>query len=113
MPVDAFLPKLEGWVDRSRGKIRVDVEYDKLVALGYEGSERTTRRAVAEVKAAWRVGNRRVHRPWIPEPGGMWFQYEFGNGPRVAGVVTYLFCAWLAWCRFGLCCPFWTRRCRR
>ena len=30
----------------------------------------------------------------------MWFQYDFGDGPRVNGVGTQLFCAWLAWCRF-------------
>ena len=47
MLVDAFLPKLEEWVERSRGKIRADVAHEKLVALGYAGSERTTRRAVA------------------------------------------------------------------
>ena len=29
-----------------------------------------------------------------------WFQYDFGDGPRVGGVGTQLFCAWLAWCRF-------------
>jgi hypothetical protein len=30
----------------------------------------------------------------------MWFRYDFGDGPRVDGVGTQLFCAWLAWCRF-------------
>jgi Mu transposase-like protein len=104
MLIDAFLPKLEEWVDRSRGKVRADVAHDKLVALGYKGSERTTRRAVAEVKAAFRAGRRRVHRPWVPEPG-MWFQYDFGQGPTIAGVVTHLFCAWLAWCRFRVVLP--------
>jgi hypothetical protein len=99
MLVDPYLEKLEEWVDRSRGKVRADVAHEKLIALGYAGSERTTRRAVAEVKAVYRVGRRRVHRPWIPEPG-MWFQYDFGDGPRVGGVGTQLFCAWLAWCRF-------------
>lgn len=97
--IDAFLPKVEEWVDRSEGKIRADVAHDKLVALGFSGSERTTRRAVAAVKAGYRAGNRRVHRPWVTEPG-MWLQYDFGQGPRVAGVGTHLFCAWLAWCRF-------------
>lgn len=104
MLVDAFLPKLEEWVDRSKGKIRADVAHDKLVALGYTGSERTTRRAVAELKAAWRAGRRRVHRPWVPEPG-MWFQYDFGDGPRIGGLPTQLFCAWLAWCRFRVVLP--------
>jgi Mu transposase, C-terminal domain len=99
MLVDPYREKLEEWVDRSRGKVRADVAHEKLVALGYTGSERTTRRAVAEVKAAYWYGRRRVHRPWMPEPG-MWFQYDFGDGPRVNGVGTQLFCAWLAWCRF-------------
>ena len=104
MLIDAFLPKLEEWVDRSRGRIRADVVHEKLVALGFAGSERTTRRAVAEVKAAFRAGRRRVHRPWVPEPG-MWLQYDFGQGPMIAGVATYLFCAWLAWCRFRVVLP--------
>jgi len=87
---------LEEWVERSRGKVRADVAHEKLVALGYAGSERTTRRAVGEAKTAYRAGRRRVRRPWIPEPG-MWFQYDFGDGPRVNGAGTQLFCAWLAW----------------
>ena len=99
MVVDPYREKLEEWVDRSHGKVRADVAHEKLTALGYTGSERTTRRAVAEAKAVYRAGRRRVHRPWVPEPG-MWFQYDFGDGPRVNGVGTQLFCAWLAWCRF-------------
>jgi hypothetical protein len=99
MLVDPYRNKLEEWVDHSRGKVRADVAHEKLIALGYPGSERTTRRAVAEAKTAYRAGRRRVHRPWVPEPG-MWFQYDFGDGPRVNGVGTQLFCAWLAWCRF-------------
>src|SRR6266542_862456 len=104
MLIDAFLPKLEEWVDRSKGKVRADVAHGKLVALGYTGSERTTRRAVAEARVAWRAGQRRVHRPWVPEPG-MWFQYDFGTGPRIGGGATWLFCAWLAWCRFRVVLP--------
>jgi hypothetical protein len=101
---DPFLVKIEEWVDRSRGKIRADVVHEKLIGLGYAGSERTTRREVARVKAAYRAGRRRVHRPWVPEPG-MWLQYDFGEGPRVAGAATYLFCAWLAWSRFRVVLP--------
>ena len=99
--IDEFLPKVEEWVDQSRGKIRGDRAHEKLLALGYQGSERTTRRAVAEVKAAYAAGHRRVHRPWVTEPG-MWLQYDFGDGPVVAGVKTTLFVAWLAWCRFRI-----------
>ena len=68
----------------SHGIIRADVALDKLVAMGYAGSERTSRRAVAAVKASWMAGNRRVYRPWVPEPG-LWFQYDFGDGPTIAG----------------------------
>ncbi len=43
--IDEFLPKLEEWMEASKGKNRADVAHDKLVAMGYGGSERTTRRA--------------------------------------------------------------------
>jgi transposase len=97
--IDEFLPKVEELVERSHGKVRADVTHDKLVAMGYTGSERTTRRAVAQVRAAYRDGRVRVHRPWVPEPG-MWLQYDYGQGPLVAGAATVLFCAWLGWSRF-------------
>jgi transposase len=97
--IDEFLPKLEEWMEHSKGKIRADVAHDKLLALGYAGSERTTRRAVAAVRAAFKAGRVRVHRPWVTEPG-MWLQYDFGEGPVIDGVKTILFCAWLAWSRF-------------
>jgi transposase len=102
--VDEFLPKLEEWMEASDGKIRADVAHDKLRLLGYVGSERTTRRAVAAVRRAWEAGHRRVHRPWVPEPG-LWFQWDFGDGPAVAGVKAVLFCAWLAWSRFRVVLP--------
>lgn len=102
--IDEFLPKVEEWMEASHGKIRADVCHDKLVAMGYTGSERTTRRAVAAVRKAWNAGHRRVHRPWVPEPG-LWFQWDFGTGPVVGGVATSLFCAWLAWSRFRVVLP--------
>jgi hypothetical protein len=61
--IDAFLPKVE-WIERSTGKLRADVAHDKLVALGFTGSERTTRRAVAAVKMNYRPGRVRVLGPW-------------------------------------------------
>jgi len=102
--IDAFLPKLEELVDRSKGKLRGDVAHEKLTALGYRGSERTTRRAVAAVKRDYRAGRVRVHRPWITEPG-MWLQFDYGDGPKADGVPTVLFCAWLAWSRFRVVLP--------
>jgi len=53
--VDAFAVKIDEWVDRSRGRIRADVAHQRLVAMGYRGSERATRRAVAEAKRCWRA----------------------------------------------------------
>nr|WP_240974787.1 IS21 family transposase [Arthrobacter sp. SF27] len=101
---DAFMPKIEEMVDRSNSRVRADKVHRTLRLLGYEGSERSTRRAVHQVKAAWRLGHTRVHRPWITEPG-MWLQYDFGDGPRIGGVKTILFVAWLAWSRFRIVIP--------
>jgi transposase len=108
MSIDPFLDKVEEWVDRSGGRIRADVVHHKLVAMGFTGSERTTRRAGAAVKKSWRAGNRRVFRPWIPEPG-LWLQFDWGHGPRVGDRGTLLFCAWLAWSKFRVVLPVWDR----
>src|SRR4051794_40450822 len=72
--VDAFAEKIEEWVDRSRGRIRADVAHQRLLAMGYRGSERTTRRAVAQAKRCWRAGDGRRGWAW----GG-------GAGPWVGG----------------------------
>ncbi len=72
--------------------------------MGYLGSERTTRRAVAEAKVVYRAGHRRRFRPWLPEPG-LWFQWDYGDGPLVNGCKTWLWCAWLAWSRFRVVLP--------
>ncbi|MGN7253496.1 MULTISPECIES: IS21 family transposase [unclassified Arthrobacter] len=101
---DEWLPKIEEWVEKSKGRIRADVIHDKLAAMGYRGSDRSTRRAVSQVKEAYRRGNKRVHRPWITEPGA-WLQYDFGDGPVIDGVKTVLFVAWLAWSRFRIVIP--------
>jgi len=83
--IDEYLDKIEELVERSNGKVRADVVHDDhLVPMGFGGDERTTRRAVAEAKANYRSGRRRTYRPWIPEPG-MWFQWDFGDGPSIEG----------------------------
>jgi transposase len=106
--VDAFAEKIDEWVDRSRGKVRADVCHQRLVAMGYLGSERTTRRAVAQAKRRWRAEHGRRTRPWVTEPG-LWMQWDYGDGPKVAGRSTVLFCAWLAWSRFRVVVPLWDR----
>jgi hypothetical protein len=72
--------------------------------MGYTGSERTTRRAIAEAKATYRAGHRRRFRPSLPEPG-LWFQWDYADGPLVEGRKTWLWCAWLAWSRFRVVLP--------
>ena len=106
--VDRFAAKIEELVERSHGKIRADKAHETLVAMGYMGSERTTRRAVAEAKRRWRQEHGRRYRPWIPEPG-LWMQWDYGDGPMVAGRSTVLFCAWLAWWRFRVVLPLWDK----
>ena len=98
--IDEFLPKVEEWMEHSKGKIRADVAHEKLLAMGFTGfgaddpagGRRRSRRH-------YQAGRVRVHRPWVTEPG-MWLQYDFGDGPIIDGVKTVLFCAWLAWSRF-------------
>src|SRR5258708_27752610 len=102
--IDPFRDKIEEWVDASHGRIRADVAQRKLEPMGYTGSERTTRRAVAEAKATYRAGHRRRFRPWLPEPG-LWFQWDYADGPLVGDRKTWLWCAWLAWSRFRVVLP--------
>lgn len=106
--VDAFLEKIEELVERSNGKIRADVVHRRILAMGFAGDERSTRRAVAEAKEHWAAEHRRRYRPWVPEPG-MWLQFDWGEGPRIGGRRTNLFCAWLAWSRFRVVIPTWDR----
>lgn len=107
--IDPFLEKIEELVERSSGKIRADVVHDShIVPMGFDGDERTTRRAVAEAKEAFLAGRRRTYRPWIPEPG-MWLQFDWADGPEICGRKTCLFCAWLAWSRFRVVIPTWDR----
>ncbi len=107
--IDPYLAKVEEWVERSHGRLRADVAHDKLVALGYPGAGRTTRRAVAAAKAAYHQGARRRFRPWLPEPG-LWLQWDYSDGPRVDGRATWLFCAWLAWSRYRVVLPLRDKR---
>ena len=101
---EAFADKITEWIDRSGGRVRADVIHEKLVAMGYSGSPRTTRRVVAVLKADYEREHHRVYRPWITEPGA-WLQYDFGDGPTIDGMGVILFCAWLAWSRFRVIIP--------
>jgi transposase len=104
--IDPFLGKIEELVANSQGRVRADVVHQRLLAMGFTGNERSTRRAVAEAKAAWKSGHRRSYRPWVPEPG-LWLQLDWGEGPRIGGRRTQLFCAWLSWSRYRVVLPAW------
>src|SRR5512139_3069496 len=104
--IDGFLPKVEELVENSKGKIRADKVHERLAVMGFAGTERTTRRAVRAAKDAYRAGKRRTYRPWVAEPG-LWLQFDWGDGPRVNGRKTLLFCAWLSWSRFRVVIPVW------
>lgn len=105
---EAFADKITEWIERSSGRVRADVVHDKLVAMGYRGSQRTTRRVVAALKAVYHHERHRTYKPWITEPGA-WLQYDFGVGPVIDGVAVILFCAWLAWSRFRVIVPLGDR----
>jgi hypothetical protein len=58
-------------VERSHGKIRADVAHETLTAMGYVGPERTTRRAVAQLKANRAAGgNLRRRTGYHQQPHG-------------------------------------------
>lgn len=102
--MDAFMPKIEELAEKSHGKTGADQVHRILVAMGFTGTDRTTRRAVAAAKESYRSGYRRVHRPWVTEPA-LWMQWDWGEGPRLGDRRTSLWCAWLAWSRFRVVIP--------
>ena len=106
--VDDYQEKIAEWVERSKGRMRADKAHERLIAMGYDGSERTTRRAVAKEKRVWRQGHGRRTRPWITEPG-LWMQWDYADGPVIDGRATSLFCAWLAWSRYRVVLPLQDR----
>ena len=81
--------------------------------MGFTGTERTTRRAVAAAKARWRAGNTQ-DVPAVDHRAGPVAAVGLGEGPAGAGAGrelrgTVLFCAWLAWSRFRVVLPVWDR----
>ena len=94
------MEKLEEWVERSRGKVRADVAHEKLIRAGLHGFG-------AHDPAGGGRGQGGVSG-WAPAGApavgarsrGCGFSTTSVMVPRVDGVGTQLFCAWLAWCRF-------------
>ena len=88
--VDPFAEKIDELVDRSRAQVRADKAHGVLVAMGYQGSYRTTRRAVAEAKRALAAEAWSAHAAVDPAAGvvaavGL---RRWAGGGRVAGGVV-------------------------
>ncbi|MEU1999943.1 hypothetical protein ACH47B_01900 [Rhodococcus sp. NPDC019627] len=77
--IDPYLGKIEELVEACQGRIRADVLHDKLTAMGYDGTARTTRRGPPSSRRPTGPGTAPRVRPGgtshtvgeIPEPG-MW-----------------------------------------
>ncbi len=107
----AFRGKVEELVDRSHRKIRADKAHERLVAMGYLGSARSTRRAVEQAKHRYRQKHGRRTRPWIAEPG-LWLQWDYGEGPEAAGERRHCSARGLRGRASGWYCRCGTARCR-
>jgi hypothetical protein len=103
-PIDPFIPKIQEMISRSGGLVRADVVHQRIVAMGFEGAERTTRRVVAECKRDYRPLDGSTGRPLIPEPG-LWAQWSWTRGPVAAGGPSLLWSCWLPWSRFRVVIP--------
>jgi transposase len=90
---DAYLELIRARVKATDGRISAKRLLPQAQAAGYAGSARTFRRAVAEVKAAWRR-ERRIYRPWLPRPGEH-LVIDWGEEKDLR-----VFCAVLAWSRY-------------
>ena len=89
---DPFAEKIDELVDRSRAHVRADKAHAIQVAMGYEGSYRTTRRAVAETKRRWRQKHeaRSAHTAVDPAAGvvaAVGLRGRTGRGREAGGVV--------------------------
>lgn len=107
--IDPYRGKIEELVNESGGRVRAKAVCKRLKNMGYRGSDRTVRTAVAKAKKAHQKQNRRIFRPWVTEPGH-WAQFDWADGPAIGGRKTYLFCAWLAWSRYRVVLPVYDRK---
>ena len=93
-------------VEQTGGRVTARRLMRLVRAAGYQGSERSLRRALAEAKEAWRQKQAlegRVYRPWVSEPGE-WLLCDWGAAgtvPTAAGPRKLsFFSAVLGWSRY-------------
>ena len=102
-PIDPYQEKIEEWMDQSHGKIRP--MWPTKSSCPWAMAVRSARPGTPWQTPGGPTGPATgVFRPWVAEPG-LWFQWDYGDGPVVAGLRAVLFCAWLAWSRFRVVLP--------
>lgn len=103
---DEFVALIAERVEQTGGRVTARRLMRLVRAAGYEGSERSLRRAVAAAKGAWREKQAlegRVYRPWVSEPGE-WMLCDWGAAgtvPTAAGPRKLsFFSSVLGWSRY-------------
>jgi len=103
---DDFADLIGERVDQTVGRVTARRLLRIVRAAGYEGSERSLRRAVAAAKERWReqqAREGRVYRPWVSEPGE-WMLCDWGAAgtvPTAAGPRKLsFFSSVLGWSRY-------------
>lgn len=82
---DPHLELISARIAKTKAKITARRLQRELRPLGYEGSERSLRRAVAAEKDAYRrrsAAEGRVYRPWVSGPGE-WLLCDWGSAGKV------------------------------
>ena len=101
---DPYLDMIRAKLEVTNGRITAKALFRLVVTAGFQGSRRTLRRTVAELKAEWRKQQpRRIYRPWQSAPGDVliidWAHVGTvmtTAGPRPLSA----FCAVLGWSRY-------------
>lgn len=83
---DAVRDLIHERVAATDGRITAKRLLPRARAMGYAGSARNFRRAVAEIKAAYRH-RRRVYRPWVPSIGEHLVSFSERHWPVSASAV--------------------------
>lgn len=103
---DDFADLVAERVEQTSGRVTARRLLRLVRAAGYDGSERSLRRAVAAAKVAWRekqAREGRVYRPWVSEPGE-WMLCDWGAAgtvPTAAGPRRLsFFSSVLGWSRY-------------
>jgi transposase len=103
---DDFADLIWERVEQTGGRVTARRLMRLVRAAGYDGSERSLRRAVAVAKESWRAKQAlegRVYRPWVSEPGE-WLLCDWGAAgtvPTAAGPRKLsFFSSVLGWSRY-------------